>query len=117
LEGTVNGWWLRAAGAVFAASTIAMHAVLTVAGTPVDDYYPPESRKLHEEGTTRVKVCVNERGKLIGDPVVVASSGYPRLDEASIKLAKAGSGRYKPATRDGKPVADCTEFNINWKLR
>ena len=112
----MNGWSLRAAGAVFAASAIAMHAVLTFAGTTVEDYYPPESRKLHEEGTARVKVCVNERGKVIGDPVVVVSSGYPRLDEASIKVAKAGSGRYKPATRNGKPISDCTEFNIRWKL-
>jgi TonB family protein len=85
-------------------------------GPPTLDFYPPESRKLKEEGITRVRVCVDERGKLIGEPLVVVSSGYPRLDEASIKLAKAGSGRYKPATRDGKPVADCTEININWKL-
>jgi TonB family protein len=85
-------------------------------GPPTLDFYPPESRKLKEEGVTRVKVCVDERGKLIGEPVVVVSSGHPRLDEASIKLTKAGSGRYKPATRDGKPVADCTELNINWKL-
>lgn len=85
-------------------------------GPPTLDFYPPESRRLKEEGVTRVKVCVDERGKLIGEPVVVVSSGHPRLDEASIKITKAGSGRYKPATRDGKPVADCTELNINWKL-
>jgi TonB family protein len=85
-------------------------------GPPTLDFYPPESRRLKEEGVTRVKVCVDERGKLIGEPVVVVSSGHPRLDEASINVAKAGSGRYKPATRDGKPVADCTELNINWKL-
>jgi TonB family protein len=85
-------------------------------GPPTLDFYPPESRKLKEEGITRVKVCVNERGELIGDPVVVVSSGHPRLDEASIKLAKAGSGRYTPTTRAGKPISDCMEFNINWKL-
>lgn len=66
---------------------------------------------------TRVKVCIDERGGLIGEPVVVLSSGHPRLDEASINLAKAGSGRYKPATRAGKPITDCTEFNVNWKLK
>jgi TonB family protein len=59
-------------------------------GPPTLDFYPPESRKLNEQGITRVKVCVDERGKLIGEPVVVVSSGHPRLDEASIKLAKAG---------------------------
>src|SRR5215469_6327464 len=102
--------------AACAASAIAMQAFSMIARAPVQDFYPPESRKLHEEGITRVKVCVDERGRLIGEPIVVLSSGYPRLDEASIKLAKAGSGRYKPATRDGKPIADCTEFSITWKL-
>jgi TonB family protein len=101
--------------AMLVAATIAMHALSTVASN-VDDYYPPESRKLHEEGTTRVKVCVNERGKVIGEPAVTLSSGYARLDEASIRVAKAGSGRYKPATRNGKPITDCTEINFTWKL-
>ena len=78
---------------------------------------PSESRRLHEEGVTRVRACVDEKGRLTSDPVVTLSSGYPRLDEASIRLAKAGSGRYKPATQDGKPIAACAEFNISWKLQ
>lgn len=89
-----------------------------IAGSPSSlDYYPAESKRLHEEGITRVKVCVDDRGTLTSDPVVTASSGHARLDEAAVKLAKAGSGRYKPATRNGKPVADCAEFNVTWKLR
>jgi TonB family protein len=105
--------------AIVAASALAFALLVSsmlVEGT-TQDFYTAASRRLHEEGVTRIKVCVDERGTLVGEPVVTLSSGYPRLDEASIKLAKAGSGRYKPATRNGKPVADCTEFNVAWKLR
>jgi TonB family protein len=96
---------------------IGAQACPMIARAQTQDFYPAKSRRLHEEGTTRVKVCVDEKGNLTSEPVVTLSSGYPRLDEASIRLAKAGSGRYKPATQDGKTVAACAEFNIAWKLK
>ena len=105
---------LRPAFAAACVLAIAMQVFSVVGRT--QDFYPDKSRKLHEEGVTRVKACVDEYGKLTSKPVVTQSSGYPRLDEASIKLAKAGSGRYKPATQDGKPIAACFEFNVAWKL-
>ncbi len=108
---------MRAAIVAVYASAIGMQAFPMIARAQVQDFYPAVSRRLHEEGTTRVKVCVDEKGKLTSEPVVTLSSGYPRLDEASIKLAKAGSGRYKPATKRGKAVADCVEFNVAWKLK
>ena len=92
--------------------TIAVQALATT-----QDYYPAESRNLKEEGVTTIQVCVDEQGKLATEPVVVVSSGHPRLDEASITLAKSASGRYKPATRDGKPVPGCVKFNVKWKLQ
>ena len=96
---------------------IALHVCSVIGRTQAQDFYPDKSRKLHEEGVTRVKACVDERGKLTGELVVTVSSGYPRLDEASLKVAKAGSGHYIPAMQDGKPIAACFEFNVAWKLR
>lgn len=78
------------------------------------DYYPPASNRLNEEGVVTVKVCVNAKGKLVGDPTVVKSSTFPRLDEAGVKLAKAG--HYIAGTEDGKPVDDsCVNFNVRFQ--
>jgi hypothetical protein len=27
-----------------------------------------------------------------------------------------GRARFKPATEDGKPIQDCTQFNVRFKL-
>ncbi|MGH8219032.1 MAG: energy transducer TonB [Steroidobacteraceae bacterium] len=81
------------------------------------DFYPPASQRLSEEGTTEVESCVGPGGRLMRDPTVVRSSGHSRLDEAAIRLAKAGSGKYKPATEDGKAVDQCIKFNVVWRLQ
>ena len=64
-----------------------------------------------------VSVCIDPNGKLSGEPSLATTSGSPRLDEGALKLAKAGSGHYKPATEDGKPVAACTKFGIRFQLK
>src|SRR5690348_15995796 len=73
----------------------------------VDDYYPDASRRLGEEGLTIVDICVGPDGKLTEPPKVKTSSGHERLDQAAIKVATVGSGRFKPATEEGKPVTKC----------
>jgi protein TonB len=82
-----------------------------------DDFYPPTSLRLREEGTAAVHVCVDQRGKLTGEPSIVRSSGHPRLDEGALKLAKAGSGRYRPTMEDGQPVSSCYPMRIKFQLR
>jgi protein TonB len=82
-----------------------------------DDYYPAASKRLGEQGRSTVKVCVDSKGKLTDEPTVVQSSGMPRLDEGAVKLAKAGSGHYRPTTEDGQPVASCFAFAIKFELR
>src|ERR1700752_2425632 len=59
------------------------------------DYYPPASRRLEEQGVTVIAFCVDGSGKLTVDPTIGQSSGSARLDEAGLKCAKSGSGRYK----------------------
>lgn len=81
-----------------------------------DDYYPDASRRLGEEGMSVVRACVGTNGKLTEAPKIATSSGKERLDQAAIKVATAGSGHFSPAIEDGKPVAQCFNFGIRFKL-
>jgi len=83
----------------------------------LSDYYPPESKRQHEEGSVIVRVCVDTDGELTGDPVIAQASGVARLDQAALRVARAASGRYQPATVDGKPVKSCTKFRIRFQLK
>ena len=82
----------------------------------LNDYYPLESKQQHEEGSVIVRVCVDTDGQLTGDPTIAQASGVERLDHAALRVARAASGSYQPATVDGKPVKSCTKFRIRFKL-
>jgi TonB family protein len=82
-----------------------------------DDYYPDAARRLEEQGVAILQVCVDAIGRLTSDPVGTESSGSGRLDAAAVRLAKAGSGQYRPATEDGRPVASCYPIKIRFQLR
>ena len=82
-----------------------------------DDYYPSLSKQLGEEGATAIQVCVNASGRLMADPTIIASSGIPRLDGAALRLARAGSGHYRPDTEDGQPLQSCFPFRIRFQVR
>lgn len=98
-------------------------AVNRVAGGPdmkrfpsTEDYYPPASKRLNEQGRATVRVCVDAKGKLTEEPTIAQTSGLPRIDEGALKLAKAGSGRYRPTMEDGQPVNSCFPFGIKFEL-
>ena len=80
-----------------------------------EDYYPAASKRLGEEGSPTVKVCVGANGKLTEEPTIAQSSGNARLDEGAIKLAKAG--RYVAGTVDGQPATDCLQFRVKFELK
>lgn len=82
-----------------------------------EDYYPPASKRLGEEGSANVHVCVGPNGKLTEDPTLAQTSGSARLDDGALKLAKAGSGHYTPGTEDGAPATTCVVFKIKFELR
>ena len=81
-----------------------------------DDFYPDASRRLGEEGVSVVHACVGPNGKLSEAPSIATSSGKDRLDQAALKVAQAGSGKFTPAVEDGKPVGACFNFGIRFKL-
>lgn len=80
------------------------------------EYYPLASRRLGETGVATVGVCVDRSGRLASAPTLVHSSGFARLDDAALHLAKAGSGRYRSTTEDGTPVPSCYPFRIRFQL-
>lgn len=99
------------------------HAVHAVRGGPgagfpdTQDYYPAAAIRLEEQGVASVRVCVDERGRLTGEPVVQGSSGYPRLDGGALALARAGSGHYRSNAEDGRAVPGCFAFAVRFALR
>jgi protein TonB len=92
-----------------------------VPGTPikpismpdVHDYYPEQARRDGQEGRAQVKVCVGANGK-VQTAETAATSGFPALDEAAIKVAKAA--KFKPATSEGKPVDSCATLPVKFEL-
>ncbi|MGA8707842.1 MAG: TonB family protein [Steroidobacteraceae bacterium] len=92
-----------------------------VPGTPlsrtsapdVADYYPEQARREGQEGRPQIKVCVDARGKL-ATAEVATSSGFPLLDEAAVKVAKAT--RYKAATSEGRAVESCATLPVKFEL-
>lgn len=87
------------------------------AGFPdTEDYYPSEMRRLGETGNTVVSVCVDPRGRLTAAPTIVDSSGIRQIDEGALRLARAGSGHYRPTTENGQAVSACYAFRIKFQL-
>lgn len=82
-----------------------------------DDYYPSVARRMGEKGVVAVSVCVDAKGRLTADPKLAQSSGSASLDEGGLKLAKAGSGHYRPTTEDGLPVSSCYPYRIRFDLK
>jgi TonB family protein len=88
------------------------------AGFPdTEDYFPAAARRLGEKGLVTVQVCVDPAGRLTAAPTIAQSSGSARLDEGALRLARAGSGRYRPTTEDGRAVSSCYPYRIRFELR
>ncbi len=75
--------------------------------------YPPISQRNNEEGTTLLAFRIETDGS-ISNVAVEKSSGFQRLDDASISCVTRW--RYKPSTKDGIPTAIPWEVNVVWKL-
>jgi TonB family protein len=82
-----------------------------------EDHYPAPAKWLGEQGSAAVHVCVDASGRLTELPTVAQSTGSPRLDAGAIRLAEAGSGHYRPARKDGRPVSSCFAFRVTFMLR
>jgi TonB family protein len=98
------------------------HSVRQVSGGPgagfpeTADFYPSLSIHMGEAGVSTVQVCVDAKGRLTSEPSTVRSSGSARLDDAALRLARAGSGHYRATTEDGQPVNSCYPFGVRFQL-
>ena len=77
----------------------------------VPPVYPPAARMEHIQGTVRLRVVINEEGK-VTDPEPVSSP--KELIPAALDAVR--QWRYKPSLLDGKPVAYHTEITVDFKL-
>jgi periplasmic protein TonB len=77
--------------------------------------YPPQARRLGEQGTVLLQVLVGVDGRVL-EAKLLQSSGFPRLDQAALAGAKADY-RFLPGTIDGKPQPMWYSFRFNWRLR
>jgi TonB family protein len=67
-------------------------------------------------GATELRVCADDAGRLTQAPTVVHSSGDASLDAAAVKIARAGSGNYRPAPSiGGKPASGCATVSIHFE--
>jgi periplasmic protein TonB len=82
-----------------------------------NDFYPDSAIRNGEEGAATVRACVDIKGRLLAEPAIIESTRIARLDEAALRLAKAGSGHYRATTEDGRPVDSCYPFRIRFELR
>lgn len=76
--------------------------------------YPTESARKGETGSTSLTACVTVEGRLV-DVKLARSSGFPRLDEATIAWAR--TAKFNPAAINGDPVNVCGFIlEYTWKL-
>jgi TonB family protein len=99
------------------------HSVHRVVGGPgagfpnTAEFYSLTARRLGEEGAATVRVCVDDAGRLTSPPMLAQSSGSAALDASALRLARAGSGRYRATTEDGRPVSSCFAFRVRFQMR
>ncbi len=95
-----------------------------VAGSPAkmrsaadpDQFYPPGAKRREEQGSPVVQACVGPNGRLVREPVVTETSGFPELDGAAVKVAKAN--RYSPATEGGTALPEsCVKFKVKFVIK
>jgi protein TonB len=83
------------------------------ASNRVEPMYPSASRRAGEEGTVRLKVLVDEKGRP-HDVTVANSSGFARLDQAAMEAVR--KWRFVAATDGSKAISAWTQVAITFRL-
>jgi periplasmic protein TonB len=79
----------------------------------VEPPYPPDKQRLEEEAVLRLKLSIDERGR------VVAVEPVTRTDRSFFEAARRhliANWRYRPATEDGKAVASWTVITLTFRI-
>jgi TonB family protein len=78
------------------------------------DYYPKAALRAHQQGKCQVRVSFDANGD-VQDVVLLSSTGYPLLDQASLSAWKPG--HVIPAEQDGVPVSGTIDFGVAWVIK
>ena len=76
--------------------------------------YPKGARQRGEQGDVVLEIRVNAAG-LVDRVDVVSPSGFPELDEAAVRAARAA--RFTPAKSGGSAVASTARLTLTFKLK
>ena len=76
--------------------------------------YPKGARQRGEQGDVVVEIRVNAKGT-VDAVTVAASSGFPELDEAAVRAARAA--KFSPARSGRDPVASTARLKLQFKLK
>ena len=76
--------------------------------------YPSDSIKSGEQGATTLSYVVLQDGT-VGDVQILKSSGFSRLDQASVAMVKS-KWRFKPAMQNGRPIKVSIPAEIVFEL-
>lgn len=80
-----------------------------------DDDYPAASRRNEEQGLVEVRYVIGPDGRA-RDCAVIASSGHPRLDEATCDRIERRF-RFTPAQQGGVAVSETRTQRVRWALK
>jgi protein TonB len=83
-------------------------------GYQVKPRYPESARRRGIEGTTLLKIYVNDKGR-VEEVLVERSAGHEDLDAAAMEAVK--KWRFDPARRDNQPVAVWVMLPVRFELR
>ena len=81
---------------------------------PIRPTYPIGARRRGEEGTVILDVNVAADGAA-SSVTLVSSSGFAELDRAAERAA--AQARFKPGTRDGRPIDSAARLPLIFRLR
>jgi periplasmic protein TonB len=79
----------------------------------IEPPYPDDKRRLEEEAVLRLKLSIDQRGR------VVAVEPVGRADRSFLEAARRhliAKWRYKPATEDGKAIASSTVITLTFRI-
>ena len=76
--------------------------------------YPKGARQRGEQGDVVLEIRVNAEG-MVDEVKVATSSGFPELDEAAVRAARAA--KFSPARSGHDAVASTARLKLSFKLR
>jgi periplasmic protein TonB len=79
----------------------------------IEPLYPPDKQRLEEEAVLRLKLSIDERGR------VIAVEPVGRADRSFLEAARRhliANWRYKPATENGKAIAWSTVITLTFRI-